>query len=114
MALLTAHPHAGHPHTAARRPWRRASPLRHASAVVSAGPAPGAAQRAPLGAPATELLRVPACKGLAVRVAKGQLIKVVNTFGAQVRPRRRRHNTHNDRPVVVLWPFDLSVGESRL
>ena len=38
-----------------------------------------------LGKPVTEVLTVPACKGLAVRVAKGQYIKVINTFGAQAR-----------------------------
>ena len=64
------------PSAGSRRP-RTAPAVTTSQAKAAAAPA--------LGKPVTELLTVPACKGLAVKVAKGQYIKVINAYGAQAR-----------------------------
>ena len=58
-----------------------------AATVRPSARAPPAASSASelCGEPVTPVLTVPACKGLAVRVAKGQLLLVTNTSGVQVR-----------------------------
>ena len=74
----------------------KAPPLAAAGAATSAAARPSACSphaAAPFpppgqelcGEPVTAVLTVPACKGLAVRVAKGQLLRVTNISGVQVR-----------------------------
>ena len=66
------------------RPATRLGPCRrraHAASAVRACPSAAAAPG--------ELLRVPAYKGAAVKVKKGELLKVINTHGQQARARRR-------------------------
>ena len=48
-------------------------------------------------APVGPLLRVPAYKGLAVKLENGQSLKVINTHGQQVRGQRRCSD------IWVLW-----------
>jgi hypothetical protein len=76
MALSMRLPHSGSAHARGPVPRGRA----HAARTFAAAAAPPK-----LGTAVTDLLTVPACKGLAVKVAKGQMIKVINTYGAQVR-----------------------------
>jgi len=76
MAQSMRLPHSGSAHARGPVPRGRA----HAARTFAAAAAPPK-----LGTAVTDLLTVPACKGLAVKVAKGQMIKVINTYGAQVR-----------------------------
>lgn len=64
------------------RPARRVASLLHAFQASASRALHGNATN--LGDAVTQLLKVPAYKGLAVPMKAGQLIKVINTHGHQV------------------------------